>query len=124
MAFDAVSQTLSVEELVVVVEVEVGNEVPDMDMLALWMGTTWLTDGVVLDSGGFLLKGATMAWGTFLIRHSWLPRKPGLVQKLPRGPRSTLLMGSVGRGFEGIKWWWDSVVELDVDFLDPQNFAL
>ena len=40
MAFDAVSQTLSVEELVVVVEVEVGNEVPDMDMLALWMGTT------------------------------------------------------------------------------------
>ena len=40
MASDAVSQTLPVEELVAVVEVEVDNEVPEWDMLALWMGTT------------------------------------------------------------------------------------
>ena len=38
------------------------------------------------------------------MRHSWLPRKPALLQKLPRGPRSTRRMGSVGSGLEG--WWW------------------
>lgn len=35
-------------------------------MLALWIGTT----GAIGGSGGFLRKGATMAWGTLRIRHS------------------------------------------------------
>ena len=50
------------------------------EKLALCMGTTWAWLTVGVDSeGGWRLKGATMAWGTFLMAHSWLP-KPGLLQ--------------------------------------------
>ena len=101
-----------------VVEVSEDREVSgtEWEILARCIGTTWLEVELWLasDEGGFRLKGATMAWGTFLIRHSWFPKKPGLVQKLPRGPRSTLRMGSVGRGLDGMEWWWDSEDE-------PQN---
>ena len=73
-----------VEEVVVVFAVVTVARLPllpisEWEMLALCIGTTWawLTAGVV--SGGCRLKGATMACGTFLMTHSWLP-KPGLLQ--------------------------------------------
>ena len=70
-------------------------------MLARWMGTG-AAAGARLLSGGARRKGATMACGTLRMRHSWpaAPRNtgPGLLQKLPRGPRSTRRIGSVGSG--------------------------
>lgn len=45
------------------------NEMADMPavaMLARWMGVTTGAEDTAV-SGGFLLNGATMAWGTFLI---------------------------------------------------------
>ena len=47
-------------------------------MLARCMGITGAAEAAEVETGGARRNGATMAWGTFLMRHSWLPRKPVL----------------------------------------------
>jgi hypothetical protein len=56
----------AVREVVALRSASAAVEVVCAAMLALWIGTT----GAMGGSGGFLRKGATIAWGTLRIRHS------------------------------------------------------